>query len=104
MPLARDRFSGAFSNTIAMITGTTDMAKNPRLTSKGIRRVFDAKTKKIIKIGVTANEIASILRRPKRSLKEPARKAPSIPATWRIVKEAPATHRLEPSLVRKVGK
>ena len=35
-PLAKDRFAGAFSITIAMMTGVTDIAKKPSNVNSGI--------------------------------------------------------------------
>ena len=104
MPLAKERLPGAFSITIAMMTGVTDIVKKPRNDKSGIRRRLFEKIKRIINIGVVINEMMSILRRPNRSLSVPVKRLPTMPETSYIVKDAPANQRLEPCVVRKVGR
>ena len=82
------------------MTGVMEIPKKPSKINKGICNNPLLKMKRSIKIGVATNEITNIRRRPKRSLSDPDKKAPTTPAASRMDNEAPATHRLAPSVVK----
>jgi len=73
IPLAKARFSCAFSMIVARITGVIEIEKNPSKTNSGIWRVLEERTKRINNIGVVMKDMISIFLRPNLSLSVPAK-------------------------------
>ena len=89
---------------MASITGVAEREAKPRANKTGTNHqplVFKKTNIKIDEIDTITNKI---LFRPRRSLRVPLVSAPPIPANSQIESEAPATHKLAPSRLIKVGK